>query len=212
MTGLEVGWPSPSAGAFDFAQALADPTDGLSLFQDLYLPDRPNFDDFAVTTRDLSTDRDAPAAALLPMQSAGQSLAQPIGQSVGQSFVQPLADDDELEEESVLLEAPPILDPIENGPISSSLRALFDSMAASSPMVRYSIAAFAALQVQATGKKVNYQQYYDKAANELSGRFQSTGETLTVSHSELRYVLTTIFFLTYINVRLSNFLDIFYSG
>lgn len=167
------GWPSPTVDLFDFGQPAAD----LSLFQDIYLPD------FSEPT--------APRQALHERVSADLDIP---GSPPSE---QPLADADI--EDSLLSHAPPILDPVENGPIRASLRALFDNMAAVSPMVRYSIAAFAAVQYYTTGEKVDYRRYYDKAAGELSERFRETGG-VGVSGNELGYVLTTIFFLTYINV------------
>ena len=169
------GWPSPAADFFDFGQPAAD----LSLFQDIYLPDfsEPTAPRNTLHERELSGGLDTPGSP-----TAGQ----------------PLADVDI--EDSLLSHAPPILDPGENGPIRASLRALFDNMAAVSPMVRYSIAAFAAVQYYTTGEKVEYRRYYDKAADELSERFREPGGGVAVSGNELGYVLTTIFFLTYINV------------
>ena len=179
------GWPLPAADLFDFAQPAGD----LSLFQDIYLPDfsEPTASRQALQEIAPSEDRDGPSSP-------------PIGQ--------PVADVDI--EDSLLSHGPPILDPVENGPIRASLRALFDNMAAVSPMVRYSIAAFAAVQYYTTGEKVEYQRYYDKAAVELSERFRETGG-VGVSGNELGYVLTTIFFLTYINVGEVAFLQVRYS-
>jgi len=182
---LEVDWPSPPADLFDFTQSVTDPTEGISLFQDIYLPDLGDSTALGHTLHEFvqSTDLDEPSSPLGSARSPAQSLIANVDV-----------------EDSLLLHAPPILDPIENGPICASLRALFDSMATSSPMVRYSIAAFAAIQLYTTGKRVDYQQYYDKAANELSETFHKSRGSMTVDNKELRYVLTTIFFLTYINV------------
>ena len=92
-------------------------------------------------------------------------------------------------------------DPVENGPMCASLRALLDTMASSSPMVRHAIAAFAAVQffTSGAGEMIDYRIYYDKAASELSERV--VPGFVAAGSNELRYVLTTIFFLTYINVR-----------
>lgn len=186
-TSLEVDWLSPSADLFDFAQSVTDPPAGFSFIEDIYLPD---FGDSIAPEHALherSTDLDGQGSPLAQAQSPPQSLATNVD-----------------EEYSLLLHATPILDPVENGPICASLRALFDSMASSSPMVRYAMAAFAAIQFYTTGKQVDYQQYYDKAANELAARFHKSGGSLAVNSNELRYVLTTIFFLTYVNVSLLN--------
>lgn len=181
---LDVEWPAPAADFFDFAQAAADSVEDFSMFQDVYLPDfgesgsgapgRPLHDRVATDPRILDTPTTAESPrSLLPDTDV---------------------------EDSLLNHAPPIFDPVENGPICASLRALLDSMAASSPMVRHAMAAFAAVQFFNTGEKVDYRLYYDKAARGLSERF-SRSSTGRVGRSELRYVLTTIFFLTYINVR-----------
>lgn len=177
VTDPGAGWPSPAADLFDFGQPMGD----LSLFQDIYLPDFSE-----------------PTAPRQPLQDRAlpDGLDAPDSPPAGQ----PLTDMDI--EDSLPSHAPPILDPVENRPIRASLRALFDNMASVSPMVRYSIAAFAAVQYHTTGEKVEYRRYYDKAAGELSERFRETGG-LGVSGNELGYVLTTIFFLTYINVCIS---------
>lgn len=184
---FEVDGPSPSTAAdfFDFSQSTADPTEDFSMFQDIYLPDF----DFTAPGNTLpdrvlpTTDQGSSSSCLAPPNSPPQS---PVSKaSVG---------------DSLPFRVPPILDPLENGPKCASVRALFDSMATSSPMVRYSIAAFAAIQFYSTGQKADYQQYYDKAANDLSEKFHKSRGTMTVNSNELGYVLTTIFFLTYINV------------
>lgn len=183
VAALDVGgWPSPSAGLFDFALPVTDPTEGFSLFHDIYLPDFGDSIAPRHTSTDPSTDLDAPGSPPAPPQSPPES---PV---------------DNVDVEDWLLSHAPILDPVENGPICASVRALIDSMATSSPMVRYSIAAFSAIQFYTAGKKVDYQQYYDKAADELSERFHRSEGSMKVNSSELKYVLTTIFFLTYINV------------
>lgn len=188
----EVDGPSPSADLFDFVQSVTDPAQDFSLLQDIYLPD---FGDFTAPGNTLHervlvpSSLDAPNSPLPPQQSVPHSPPQsPIG--------------NEDVDESLPLLVPPILDPVENGPKCASVRALFNSMASASPMVHYSIAAFAAIQFYTTGVKTGYRKYYDKAANELSERFQKSGRSMTANSNELRYILTTIFFLTYINVCL----------
>ena len=182
---LDVDWPAPAADFFDFAQAAADSVEDFSMFQDVYLSDLGGSSAAARSLHErVPTDPrllDSPPTADSP-----RSL---------------LPDADV--EDSLLHHAPPIFDPVENGPICASLRALLDSMVASSTMVRHAMAAFAAVQFFNTGEKVDYRIYYDKAARELSEQFsRSSGGR--VGSSELRYVLTTIFFLTYINVRQSS--------
>ena len=181
---LDVDWPTPMADLFDFSQSVSDPADDFSLFQDIYLPDfgdstAPRHPLHGRVATNSNTTESPPASAQSPRP--------------------PLPAD--ADEDSLLQHAPPILDPVENGPICASLRALLDSMAASSPMVRHAITAFAAVQYYTTGEKVDYRVYYDKAARDLSDRFPKSGGGVAFSSNELRYVLTTIFFLTYINVR-----------
>lgn len=180
---VAVDGPSPSADLFDFAQSMTDPTRDFSLFQDIYLADicDLNAPGHTLHERLLSTDVDAPVSPPAPPQS---------------SIVNVDAED------SLPLHVPPILDPVENGPKCASVRGLFDSMAGSSPMVHYSIAAFAAIQLCTPGGKVRHQQYYDKAANELLARFHKHEGSMAFNSDELGYVLTTIFFLTYTNVCL----------
>lgn len=183
----QVDGPSPD-GLPTFAQSVTDPTEDFFLFQDIYLPD---FGDLTAPRHTLhervrSADRDGQSTPhIAPSQSPSQSSIANV----------------DIEDPPLPLHVPPILDPVENGPKCASLRALFGNMATLSSMVRYSIAAFAAIQSYTTGKKEDYQPHYDRAANELSKRFHRSGESMTVNSNELRYVLTTIFFLTYINVR-----------
>ena len=47
---------------------------------------------------------------------------------------------------------------------------------------------------------MDYQQHYDNAAADLSQKFEKSAGEIIISNDELRYVLATIFFLTYINV------------
>lgn len=188
IAALELSWPSPTTDPFDFPPPAGDPSGVFSLFQDIHLPD---FDDSSAarhplhermqSTDNTQTPNSPPAPSLSPVPS-------------------PLPNNDT--DESMLLHALPILDPVENGPICASLRALLDRMVASSPMVRYSISAFAALQFyNNSSRTADYQRYHDKAAHELSKRFHKSGNGVVADSNELIYILTTIFFLTYINVR-----------
>lgn len=186
-------WPTPAADLFDFAHnpaSSADPAEDFSLFQDIYLPD-------------LCADATTPRPPLHGRTPLGPDPAASLGSplTIAHSPRHSSLFANLESEDSLLLHAPPIFDPVENGPICASLRALLDSMASSSPMVRHAIAAFAAIQFFTTGEKIDYRRYYDKAAKELAERFPKPGGGVAASSSELRYVLTTIFFLTYINVR-----------
>ncbi|KAJ5440469.1 Protein of unknown function DUF3468 [Penicillium cf. griseofulvum] len=140
------------------------PTEGFSMFQNVYFPDFGDFTTLGNTSYEQtrSSDADSPNSQR-QRQSPQQS---------------PVANPDV--ESSLHLHLPPILDPVENGPRCASARELLESMAASSTMLRSSIAAFEAIQSGNAGGMADYQQHYDNAATEL-------------------YVLATIFFLTYIN-------------
>lgn len=118
--------PSPSGA--DFAQSVMDPPEDFSLFQDIYLPD---FSDFGAVPARLPSTHLGPSSPHVPPQS-------------------PTGDVDV--EDSIPLHVPPILDPVESGPKGASVRALFDSLAASSSMVRYSIAVFAVIQLSLAKK------------------------------------------------------------
>lgn len=194
LAGLGAGWPSPlPVGLFDFANSGMDPIEDFSLLQDIYLPE---CGDLAAPDH-IQHDR---LVSMSPSQDALRSPHTTLLQTQHPPSRSLIANTEM--EDSLLLHTPPILDPVENGPICASLRALFDSMAASSPMVRNAIAAFATIQSHTSRGKVDYLQYYDKAANELSERFLNPGGRMSVSSHELRYVLTAIFFLTYANVCL----------
>lgn len=187
--GMQEG-PSPSAELFDFAQSMTGPMEDFSFLQDIY---QAGFGDFpapepeqSLHQRVLSNDLHSHTPNLNPPLAPPQS---PPDSPVVNAYV----------EDPLPLQVPPILDPVENGPKCASVRALFDSMATSSSMVRSSITAFAAIQLYTAGQRADYQRHYDHASNELSERFHESG-TMTARGNELRYILTTIFFLTYINV------------
>ncbi|KAL2864286.1 Zn(II)2Cys6 transcription factor [Aspergillus lucknowensis] len=151
---------------FDFEQSVADGTMDFSAFQDIYLP---GFSEF-VSPGPPPQERVLFADAVTPGSPADAAVDDPVPMHV-----------------------PPILEPVENGPKCASVQALFRTLAASSPMVRHSIAAFAAIQLSTVQNKADYQVYYDKAATELSRRAQNASDGL-------RYVLATTFFLTYIDL------------
>lgn len=219
--------PSSAANLFDFAPAATgtDPVADFSLFQnfqDVYLPDFGDFADLD-NHRPHSHPHPHPNPNPYPHQVAPRRQSGSESRSQSRSESPPVTNDnntfdaddvdiDVEDSELLLLHIPPILDPVEDGPKRASVRALLGSMAASSPMVRYSIAAFAAITTP--DKRADYRHYYDKASTELAGRFQNPAGTGNgngngdgdgvlagnVGSNELRYVLTTIFFLTYINV------------
>lgn len=180
----EINKLSSSTQFFDFAQSMAAPTAGLPLFQNVYFPDFGDFTTSGPTfyERALSVDENSPNSCLVPRQSPPQS---PVSKTDVES--------------SLNLHLPPILDPVENGPRCASARELLENMATSSPMLRSSISAFEAIQFSAGGN-TDYQKQYDNAATELSQKFQESMGPPAISKNELRYVLATIFFLTYIDV------------
>ncbi|KAE8373881.1 hypothetical protein BDV26DRAFT_284765 [Aspergillus bertholletiae] len=173
--------PSAPADIFDFFQSFMEGPVDLSTFQDVYFPptNAAPLPVDPVQHRLLFPNPATPRSTRAPSQSPAT---------------------DAPEDESLTLELPPILDPVENGPKSASAKALFSSLAASSPMVYCAIAAFARIQFSSTERKADYRAYYDKAAYELSERVE-TPELVETPHAlELRHVLATIFFLTYINL------------
>ncbi|KAF4760875.1 hypothetical protein HAV15_007090 [Penicillium sp. str.  len=180
---LEVNQLSPSPQLFDF-QSMTAPTEGFHMFQNVYFPDFGDFTTLgnASYEQPRSSDAGSPTSSLPPRQSPKQS---------------PIANPDV--EGSLHLHLPPILDPVENGPRCASARELLESMATSSPMLRSSITAFEAIQSGSAGGKVDYQQHYDNAATDLAQKFEKSAGEIIISNDELRYVLATIFFLTYIN-------------
>ncbi|KAJ5823772.1 hypothetical protein N7447_006112 [Penicillium robsamsonii] len=180
---LEVNQLSQGPHMFDF-QSMTAPTEGFSMFQNVYFPDFGDFTTLGNASYEQarSSDADSPNSSKPQRQSPQQS---------------PNANPDV--ENPLHLHLPPILDPVENGPRCASARELLESMAASSPMLRSSIAAFEAIQSGSAGAIADYQQHYDNAATELSQKFETSAGEIIISNNELRYVLATIFFLTYIN-------------
>lgn len=174
-----------SSSCFDFAPSGMDynPADELSLFQDIYLPDLGDFPapGNQLQERALLTDRDSAPSSPAPAFPSQTSSA-------------------EDQEDPGPFHVPPILGPVENGPKCASMRTLLSSMATASPMVSNSIAAFAIIETHTSREQSDYQQHYDKAADDLSRRFHAAGGRMTNNSNELGYVLATIFFLTYINV------------
>lgn len=182
VTPLGVGVSFPASDLFDFNQPETASMRNFSFLQELCLP---NFGDLTASGHHL--DERALLTGLSPTSSSPARPQSPIASVDGA----PLS-----------LSVPPILDPVENGPRRASVQALFMHLAGSSQMVRYSITAFAAVQFDTISKKAEYKLFYDKAANELSEIFQNSEGTTPVDNTELRNVLTTIFFLTYSNVGL----------
>lgn len=209
---------SPSSGLFDFAQSIVDGTLDLSSFQDIYFP--------PVSISDFSAP--VPMAGVQQGQQGQQDVQQQQQQQ--QEWLlsapaptqsppeQPMASDTHsssngaphmdaplpLPDIDLSLDLPPILDPIENGPKCASVKALFHRMATASPMFRAALSAFATIQASTTAARVQYKRYYDQAAAALGERVDSnTGGS--GKHGDMRHVLATIFFLTYINVRTGAF-------
>lgn len=185
---LDNGWlHAPLAD--DVVDLATDHIQDFSLFPDFYLGE---FSD-AVVPRDmalhsgtaLSTDMDR--AARLPLATA-----KPTRRDTNTNA-----------EDFAAFNTPRILDPIDNGPICASLRAQLDDMASSSSMVRSAMTAFAAIQSSTNGENADdYQRHYDEAARALSEKFSRCGdEVIMATSGNFGSALTTIFFLTYINVR-----------
>lgn len=182
---LQAAEGSLSADIFDFAQSIVDGTADMSMFQDICFPP---LTDIPMST-DAFQDR-----VLFPNS--------PTPGSTGTSSQSPATDVSV--NDSLPLNLPPILDPVENGPKSASAKVLFHDLAALSSMVRYAIAAFTTIQSFSAERTVDYKPYYDKAAQELSEQIQNLEQDRPSSGRKLRYVLATIFFLTYIDVCLSS--------
>lgn len=103
-------------------------------------------------------------------------------------------------EDSSVLHIFPILEPVEHGPRSASLRALLDEVAGHSPMVHHSMAAFTAMREKGISQTSDYQQYYERAEKELSDDLCTINGRLCTQDGQLKYVLTATFFLTYMDV------------
>lgn len=113
---------------------------------------------------------------------------------------------------------PPILTPVEIGPKWASTRAFFGTMAAESSIVRSAIMAFAAMQMQRSGlgndggMKTDWRPLYDNAARQLSSVLAKRRKDEGVKgKDELKYILASVFLLTYTDVSHSPFLSQFCS-
>lgn len=181
---------SPSAALFDFPNPALDLTSGFSFLHNIYLPDLDYYPAGEHTLHE--NEQHTSINATSPSSGRSQSLGD---RSEPVTFSN--------------LQLPPILDPIEHGPKCASARALLIGMATSSPMVHHSIAAFEAIQSSSLQGKETFQRHYDKASNELSLQFQKihSKDTIGKNANELKYVLVTIFFLTYTNVCRKLLLD-----
>ncbi|KAI5456925.1 hypothetical protein BGZ63DRAFT_395115 [Mariannaea sp. PMI_226] len=101
---------------------------------------------------------------------------------------------------------PPILEPVENGPKWTSARTLFGTMASASVMVRWSIMAFTALQLQKSeARDIDHRPFYDRAAKKLSENVSDSAGGSLVAKVDLKYILTTIFLLAYIDLLTDQF-------
>jgi hypothetical protein len=99
---------------------------------------------------------------------------------------------------------PPILTPVE--PKWASTRAFFGAMAGESIIVRSAIMAFAAMQMQRSGlggyvMKTDWRTLYESAARNLSSALpKKRKEEETDSAKGLKYILASLFLLTYTDV------------
>ncbi|CAK7236158.1 hypothetical protein SBRCBS47491_009541 [Sporothrix bragantina] len=192
-----------SAGLFDFAQSIVDGTLDLSSFQDIYFPP-VNLGDFSASMPMLGVQQQHQQGD--PQQQHQQQIQDQQQQQQQQEWLLSApAPTQSPPEQSIMtihdldlsLDLPPILDPIENGPKCASVKALFHRMATASPMFRAALSAFATIQASTTAARVQYKPYYDQAAAALGERVDSG---TTSAANDMRHVLATIFFLTYINL------------
>ncbi|KIH89834.1 hypothetical protein SPBR_00256 [Sporothrix brasiliensis 5110] len=210
---------SPSSGLFDFAQSIVDGTLDLSSFQDIYFPP-VNLNDFSMPMAGVEPHPHdqhqqtqewllAPAPTQSPEQTTTHAVANNAAAAAAATGPLEMLPP-QLPDVDLTLNLPPILDPIENGPKCASVKALFHRMATASPMFRAALSAFATIQATTTAARVQYKQYYDQAAAALAERLDEgwhggdrTGTNTSSStgkHGDMRHILATIFFLTYINM------------
>lgn len=97
---------------------------------------------------------------------------------------------------------PPILASVEVGPRWTSTKMLFASLCAASPMVRHSVMAFSALQINPAddfSSQSEHRSHYERAARELSGYTSQidSSEADGSHHPQLQSALAAVFFLSY---------------
>ncbi|EMC99273.1 hypothetical protein BAUCODRAFT_65816 [Baudoinia panamericana UAMH 10762] len=93
---------------------------------------------------------------------------------------------------------PPILTSIEVGPRWTTTKMLLASLAASSPMVRYAMMTFSAIELgESEGLRPNHQALYDKAAKQLSDHVTRVQRGDVDVTAGLQFALTAAFFLAY---------------
>lgn len=176
---------APFADLFDFASSFAGPgAEVPSLFRGV-----PDLD-----LRPASGEHGASGYPLLSVASVARS---PSPTPSDNSDADRGSDDT-----LAMTEPPPILQPIENGPRWASARAFLEAMAASSAMVRCSRMAFAALQRQKkpASLQVDHRPFYDRAAKKLAESVTDPFAGTADNREDLKHILTTIFFLSYIDV------------
>lgn len=176
----------PYSGAiFDFSGSTINPVEDLSFFQDDWLDDIPDFSQAGHS----SQSQPPPAST---MNLANANAPEQLG-------VRPRNTETDAQE-SAVSQVHPILEPVESGPRQASLRSLLDDMAHSSSMVRSSIAAFTTIQKGVSPREVDDRRFYNMAASTLADTLRDSRSRPTTGRSDLRQILVTIFFLTYVDV------------
>lgn len=170
-----------SPAIFDFGRPSAGPLEQMSMFEEDWFTSAGDFTQAGIDWHDETRMHDS--SFLSPSQrqqhhEAGESNA----------------------EDSSILQAFPILEPVENGPRGASLRTLLDGMTEGSSMVRHSMNAFTAMRSNDVSQTPDYRQHYKKAEEELSDEVHSHDGRLSVHDGQLKFVLATVFLLTYTDV------------
>ncbi|KAI9727367.1 MAG: hypothetical protein M1834_008438 [Cirrosporium novae-zelandiae] len=122
-----------------------------------------------------------------------------VSMTVSSGLSEGLLEDNQLLDFFLQTVLPPILAPIETQSRWLALRGLLASMSTTSPMVRYAVMAFSALQARGTESEspTDYLPLYDRATDELATFKLRAANNIGVLRDELQYVLTTLFLLIY---------------
>jgi hypothetical protein len=182
---------SPLTELLDFASAIADRDGDIAPFRDAAQLDFQPFLTPNLWTENATTSSGAPNAAGPLVAPLITPSALPFAEPRGQEGLDMAA-------------PPPILEMVENGPRWASAKALLSSMATTSFMVRDSVMAFVALQLERSesrSRAVDYRPFYKRAASELAKKTADPENGMPVIRGDdLKHILTTIFLLSYIDV------------
>ncbi|KAL6244144.1 hypothetical protein RBB50_009014 [Rhinocladiella similis] len=172
----------PLPDLFDFTNLITDPSNDL-MFMDEY-----PWGDVSDSLR--SGNDNQPLVSDIPFDQSPSNASSA------------LPEDSQLVDEFLQMGMPPILETIENGPKWTSAKALLESMATSSSMVRHAIMAFSAVQLHNSTSRVQTDQrpYYERATRELSRTLLESETSKGGIGAQLRFVLATIFLLAYTNL------------